>query len=185
MDHKMLTHHIPAAILQMAVNPKAPEAPPPKAKQLHYPVTKEALLATKDAIDAKLTTKIAQTAEQINEACESATSMMEGRDPTATVIQEIRDALSPQVDITEMAENLMVHLQQAYDIMLNTCPNKAPYTQMYMTRTVGREYEKLNTQIIELKRIRQETNNKIKRPQCTYTEPTTTTAKEMLAALPT
>ena len=53
----MLTQHIPTAIIQMAVNPKAPEAPPKKAKQLHYPVTKEALLPTKDAIDAKLTTK--------------------------------------------------------------------------------------------------------------------------------
>ncbi len=99
------------------------------------------------------------------------------RDPTSAVIQEVRDALSQQVDITEMAEHLMVHMQQAYAIMLNTCPNKAPYTHMYMTRTVGREYEQLNTQIIELKRSRQETNNIIKHPQCTYTEPTTTAAR--------
>ena len=110
---------------------------------------------------------------------------LKDRDPTAAVIQEVRDALSPQIDITEMAENLMAHMQQAYDIMLHTCPNKAPYTRMYMTRTVGREYEKLNTQIIELKRIRQETNTRMKHPQCTYTEPTTTVAKEILAALPT
>ena len=103
--------------------------------------------------------------------------MIGERIPTAAVIQEVRDALGPQVDITEMAENLMVHMQQAYDIMLTTCPNKAPYTQMYMTKTIGREYEKLNTQIIELKRIRQETNTRIKHPQCVYTEPTTAAAK--------
>jgi hypothetical protein len=55
---------------------------------------------------------------------------------------------------------------------------------MHMPRTVGKKYEKLNTQIIELKRIRQETSRKLKHPQATYTQPKTEAAQEMMALRP-
>ena len=168
----------------MAVNPKASEPPSKQAKQLQCPVSKEALMATKSAIDAQLTTKLEKTADQINEAWAMALNLIGNREPTAAVIQEVRDTLKPHIDITEMADNLMVHIQQAYDLMLSICPNKAPYTKTYLTRTVGREYEKLNTQIIELKRIRQEANIKQTHPQCTYTKPTTQVAKNIMEEMP-
>ena len=80
--------------------------------------------------------------------------------------------------------DLMAHMHQAYDIMLEICPNKTPFTKTYMPRTVGKEYEKLNTQIIELKRIRQEANIKMKHPQCTYTQPKTTTSQRNTGTMP-
>ena len=180
LDHKMLVQHIPAAMLQMAINPIAPQAPQKQAKQLQYPVPKEALLATKHEIDAQLTTKLEQTAELIRNAHDMAITMLDGNH-TAKQIKQARTRLSTHINVGEMAEDIMALMHQAHDIMLETCPNKTPFTKTYMPRTVGKEYEKLNTQIIELKRIRQETNTKMKHPQCTYTQPKTTIAQEMLA----
>jgi hypothetical protein len=183
MDHKMLVQHIPAAMLQMAINPIAPQAPQKQAKQLQYPVPKEALLATKHEIYAQLTTKLEQTAELIRNAHDIAITMLDG-DHTAKQIKQVRIRLNTHINIEEMAEDIMTLMHQAHDIMLETCPNKTPFTKMYIPRTVGREYERLNTQIIELKRIRQEANTKMKHPQCIYSQPKTTVAQEILAQCP-
>ena len=166
LDHKMLVQHIPATMLQMAINPIAPQAPTKQAKQLQYPVPKEALLATKQEIDAQLTTKLEQTAEQIRIAHDQAIGQLAGNH-TAKQIKAVREAMQTHTNTTELAEDLMELIHQAFNIMLDIAPNKQPFTTIYMPRTVGREYEKLNNQIIELKRIRQETNTKMKHPQCT------------------
>jgi hypothetical protein len=71
-------------------------------------------------------------------------------------------------------------IHQALNIMLEIAPNKTPFTKMYLPRTVGREYEQLNTIVIELKRMRQETNTQRRCPQCVYTQPKTQEARDIL-----
>jgi hypothetical protein len=141
------------------------------------------LLATKQEIDAQLTTKLEQTAEQVRIAHDQAIGQLAGNH-TAKQIKAVREAMQAQTNTTELAEDLMELIHQAFNIMLDIAPNKQPFTTVYMPRTVGREYEKLNNQIIELKRIRQETNTKMKHPQCTYTQPKTHEAQTILEQCP-
>ena len=51
---------------------------------------------------------------------------------------------------------------------------------MYMTRKVNKEYERLNNCLIELKRLRKETNTQLQHPQCIHTQPHTPKAHELL-----
>ena len=179
LDHMMLTQTIPATTLQMAIAPLAPLAPPKQAKQLQYPISKEALRLTKQAINATHTTQMEQTGAQIEEAYTTAIALLEG-DHRAKQIQKVRAAMQ-EYSITEMADNLMVHIQRAHDTMLSICPNKKPYTGKYFPRTVGKGYTTLNETLTDMKRLRREVNNKVKNPQCTYiTPPHTEKAKEML-----
>ena len=81
--------------------------PPLTAKKLHYPLTKETLLATKKAIGDQLTTNMASTvANKIHQAYHTATTMLAGNH-TAQHIKNTRTILTHMISVPDLAEKLM------------------------------------------------------------------------------